>query len=160
MSNIRYPYKPKLFLVIGCMLFFGVGSYFFGQIAIENDRGLILYRIIELSSTGATIFLWVMTAILALLSVLGVVFLFKGIRSKNELILTDQYIQAPKSAISNKIVTVQFKNIKEITEQKVKKDLLLHIVHDGGKLTVVSCVLPKKEDFEHVKSHIVSRISC
>ncbi|WP_158681376.1 hypothetical protein [Pseudoalteromonas sp. T1lg88] len=160
MSEIRYPYKPKLFVAILCILFFGIFSYFTGQVASENDRGLILNRVIEFSATGASIFYWAITGLFGVLSILGAVLLFKGVTSKNELVLTDEYIQAPKSGISNKIVTVKYENIENITEQKVQKNLFLNIFHDGGKLTLVSSVLPKKEDFEYVKSHIVSRINC
>lgn len=147
MSEIRYPYKPRLGIAISCFLLFGIFAYFMGQIALEDaDDSTLLY--------------WAITLLFTALSALGILLLFKSLTSKNELILTEHYLQAPKSGISNALVKIPFKNITDIAIRKAHSNTFLTIFHKHGELTLVSSVLPKKDDFSDVMNHIASRTQC
>ncbi|MBL7252574.1 hypothetical protein [Alloalcanivorax marinus] len=160
MMEERYPYKPKLLAAIVTVVFFGVLAGFMGFFSLDNDRGLVLNGIIHFSRMGATIFYWVITFVLAAFSVLGLLLIFKSLTSKGELIITDQYVRAPKSGISKKIITVPFNDVEKVSVQEVKGTVFFKIIHRKGKLTIVSSVLPKREDFEYVKKHILAHVRC
>ncbi|WP_158683719.1 hypothetical protein [Pseudoalteromonas sp. T1lg22] len=126
---------------------------------IDNDSSLILTSFIKLSPGGANKLYLTCSALFASISLVAFFNIFKSITSKNQLLLTEKYIQAPKTPTSNKIVIVDFENINNYTETSVKGNRFLNIYHDGGTLRIQASSLPKKGDFKHVKSHILSRIS-
>jgi len=156
----RYPYKPRLFSSIFVVLFFGVFAGFMGYFSYQSDSGLVLNGIIEMSPTGATVFYWVITVLFVAFSALGVLLAIKSVQSKAELVLTDEYVRAPKSGISKKIITVPFNDVEKVSVQAVKGTVFLNIFHRKGKFTIVSSVLPNMADFDEVKKHIMDRVRC
>ncbi|QJX02362.1 hypothetical protein HML84_11600 [Alcanivorax sp. IO_7] len=120
MMEERYPYKPKLLAAIVTVVFFGVLAGFMGFFSLDNDQGLVLNGIIHFSRMGATIFYWVITLVLAAFSVLGLLLIFKSLTSKGELIITDQYVRAPKSGISKRSSRCRLMTWKKSRSRKSK----------------------------------------
>jgi len=145
-----------MFFLIAILFFTGC-TLVLGNVALSNDRGLILNRIIELSKENATIFYWCVTAGSGLLVATGLLGLISGLTSKKEIVLSENGISAPRSGISKKIISVKYSDITELTMQAVQKQRFLNIIHPGGKLTIPQSMLPNKQAFEDLVKIVSKR---
>ena len=157
MNEIRIPYKPNKILFVLVVAFFGFCAAYIGNIAATNDRGLILNRIIEFSSQGATIFYWVMSILTLALAVVGIFALAISVFSNREIVITNSLITCPKGAISKKQTTVNFSDITGIYIQTIQKTRILNIEHIGGKLSIPNSMLPNNACFEQLISTLNAR---
>lgn len=131
------------------VLLFGTGVFFMVEEARNNDRGLLLNNIIELSANGATIFYWVM-ALICFLVVLMLLILAVFSSNNQVITLTEQAIIAPKSGISKKILTIPYIDIIELKTQQVGSNRLLTITHSEGNLIIPQSMLPNKAAFKEM----------
>lgn len=124
---------------------FGIG---FAHMALNNDQGLIINDIIELSVTGATIFLWCLAAVMLACVTVAVRSILKSITSKREIVITVESITAPYSVYSSKEVKI---NLAEITKLSVVSGggyKTLHITARGAKLQIPSMALGRSKNFK------------
>jgi len=157
MNEVRFPYKPKIVVFLLSILFSCVCMLVLGNIALTNDRGLILNQIIEFSVEGATIFYWCLTVASGLFVIFGILGLMSGLTTKKEIIITENEISAPKSGISKKIVSVKYSEITEMNIQSIQKQRFLHIFYQGGRLTIPQSMLPSKQAFEELVNLVSTR---
>jgi len=61
--ELEFEYRPKRTAIVLSGGFFGLCAAVLGATAANNDRGVIINRIIELDPEGATTFYWVLTAL-------------------------------------------------------------------------------------------------
>ncbi len=158
-QEVRYPYKPKLIVFILSIAFFVACAAVLGYVAATNDRGLILNGIIKFSENGATIFYWCLAGASVLLALFGVLGLVKGITSKREVLATQEAISAPKSGVSNKIITINYSGIIDLNVQVIQKQKFLNIFYSEGKLSIPQSMLPSKKAFEELADFVVSKVS-
>lgn len=159
MSELRYPYKPRLLAVFFGVLLFSAFAFLMGHTAYDSSIALGQGEEAALSSQGEVIFGWAVSVFFATMSFFGAFVFVKGFASNSELILTEKYVQAPRSGISKKIVTLNFEDVTNLTIQRVHSVLYLNIFHDKGRLTIVSAAFSKDEDFSFVAHHISSRVN-
>lgn len=159
MDEVKIPYKPKLLIILLSIVATAGLSVGMGFIARTNDQGLIINGIIELSVFGATLFYWFLAAGCAVLSVLSILAVIIGLNSSKEIVVSEHGIRAPKSGISKKIVTVNFKDISETKIQSVHKQHFLYIHHPGGRLTIAQSMLPDKQSFEKLTEIVANSTS-
>jgi len=69
MIEREYEYRLKAGRVQATAFLFGAGAVWFAYLALTNDRGLILWRLITFTQNGATIFYWVFAGLTALVCV-------------------------------------------------------------------------------------------
>ena len=158
MEIAEYPYKPKPFSAILIILFCGGLSAFIGNQAITNDRGLILNRIIEFSINGATILYWVLTSIFIIGCLLGVLMLIKSFSSSRLVSLTEKSIISPKSGFNNKNIVIPYKDITNLSFQKVQRQIFLLIHYSGKKISIPQSVLPNEAAFRDLCSKLSKNI--
>lgn len=159
MNEVRFPYKPNVIVFIFVAVFFGACAAMLGNVAITNDRGLILNRIFEFSTGGATIFYWVLAVCSAAFVVLAITALISGLSAKKEIVLTETGIFVPKSGISKKVVTLEYSEISDLTMQTVQKQRFFNIIHEGGKLSIPQGMLPNKDDFDELVELVASKVN-
>ncbi|MEM7281096.1 MAG: hypothetical protein AAF438_05670 [Pseudomonadota bacterium] len=159
MSEIRFRYKPKLTIFILAVVFFGVCAGLMARAAIINDRGLVLNRIIDMSTQSATIFYWVITAASLGFVVMGLAALLKSRSSNREIILTDSSITAPKNLFSKVDLTVSFDSVTDFHVQSISKTRLLNIEYVGGKLSIPDNMLPSKSEFDELLAQFKLRLN-
>jgi hypothetical protein len=160
MKEERFTYKPKVFIALFGMIFFGAAAYFTAGLALEVDKGLNIYPIIELSVGSTIIFYWTLAVVFAIFTLFKIALILVNITTNNELILNENYIQIPKGGMSRKMIRVEFANIHDITLQKVQVNLFLTLFHDEGELTILSSLLPQEEDFKHIAYYVIERANC
>ena len=159
MSEVRFQYKPNVILFILVALLFSACTAVLGNIAITNDRGLVLNRILEFSTGGATSFYWVLTVCAAVFVVIAIVGFISGLSTKKEIVLTESSISAPKSGISKKVVTLKYSEISDVSMQAIQNQKFLNILHQGGKLTIPQSMLPRQNDFDKLVNLIASKVN-
>ena len=159
MNEVRIPYKPNKILFLLVIVFFGACTAVIGNIAITNDRGLVLFRILEFSVQEASIFFWVITVIALAFVLVGVAALIKSFTSKREIIISDTFITSPKSGFSKLDITVKFSDVTNVTMQTVEKTKILNIDYIDGRLSIPNSMLPNKQAFEELVSHIQVKLN-
>ncbi len=66
MTEIKYPYKPKVRTFFFPMAFFVCCTVILVSLAYTNDRGFMLNGVVEFSVESASIFLWCLTLLSSL----------------------------------------------------------------------------------------------
>lgn len=169
MSNISfpssYPYKPKKWLGVVCIVLFGFGAWFLGYQAQTHDNGinLIVYRhILEipLSAQEATLLLWGITILSAVMSLLGFLVLYKAFISKAELVLANDRIIVPVGVFNfNKTQTILYAEIHSAQIFKINGNRFLRLIHENGKLDVSGSMLPAKSVLDDIYFAIENKCS-
>ncbi|MGK0290936.1 MAG: hypothetical protein ACI86H_002399 [bacterium] len=158
MSSIRFPYQTNKKIILSAIALMGAIAGVFLKLALENDRGLIINRIIKLSVQSATIFYWSLAIFVLSIVVLASFAVIRNIVEKREIILTDTSISSPKSGISSKIISIQFQDIIDIEVQKIQSQQYLYLFYPDGKLTIPQIMLPDKKIFEELVKQVTERI--
>jgi hypothetical protein len=148
MDEIRIPYSPNKVLFLLAVLFFGGCSALFAQLAVTNDKGLILNGIIRFSPQGAAVFYWVMFGLSTVFVGIGVAALISSFIAKREIIITSTSICSPKGGFAKTNTLVNFRDIIGFDIQTIQKTRLLNIYYANGKLTIPASMVPGKEHFE------------
>lgn len=159
MEDIKLPYKPNFLMLLFVIVFFSSCALILANVALNNDRGLVLNRIFEFSTQGAALFYWCLTGAAGIFVILGVIGVIFGLTSKNEIILTENKITAPKSGISKKLISINYSDIKDLSVQSVHKQKFLNIFHQGGKLTIPQSMLPNKQAFEELIALLSAKVN-
>lgn len=159
MNTLSYDYKPKLWLMLVVVAFFGACAAIVGNLAITNDRGLILNRIIELSPSSATIFYLVMCILAIGFVVIGCIGIIRSLSTPKKVVLGDTSISAPKSHLSKKIVTIPYDEIVDLIDQTVQKQVFLIVQGNQKKITIARSSMVSKEKFMEMRSALIERIS-
>jgi len=157
MKEIRYPYRPKIFITILGVLFFGFCACFMAQVAINNEGGLVINHVIHFSTQGATVFYWIIAALSAVFVIGAIWALLIGLGKHREIIIYEKYMSCPKSGISKKIVKINFDEVIDIDIQEVQRTVMLVIKYKGGSLTIANSMLPNKKAFDELVDTIVAR---
>jgi hypothetical protein len=159
MNEVRIPYKPNKIIFILAIAFFGVCAGIMGNVAVTNDRGLILNRIFQFSPKGATIFYWVIAGVALAFVLVGLLSLARSIVSTREIVITETSVTSPKSGFSKLDVTVNFSDITNVSLQTIQKTKILNIEYRGGKLSIPNSMLPNKKEFEELISQLQTRVN-
>lgn len=159
MNTLSYDYKPKLWLMLLVVAFFGACAAVVGNVALTNDRGLILNRIIEFSQSSATIFYWAVCIVAVGFVVIGCIGIITSLRTPKKVVLGDTSISAPKSHLSKNIVTIPYDEIVDIIDQTVQKQVFLIVQGNQKKVTIARSSMASKEKFTEMRSALIERIS-
>lgn len=154
MEPQSYPYKPNTLTFGFALGFFALCTAIMVLTALDNDRGLILSGIFEITVEGATIFYWSIAALSGVLVVGGIAALLMGLRSDREIVVTATAISAPKSGISPNVVSIDFADISNIKIVSINKQRIMSIQHPGGKLTISQAMLADKKTFDELAGYI------
>ena len=151
-----YPYKQKKGTLWLCILFFGACTLILGNTAANNDSGVVINGIIRLSPEHGTWFYWTLTVCAAGFVALG---LFALLKSGNDLKITldELYLRAPKSAFNSRIISIPYKDIKNMKLSAVSQQTFLTIEGAQKKVVIVSNMLPDKEAFDDMVTEIRNR---
>ena len=157
METLRYPYKPKAYVMaLSGLLFAGLGA-FFVKLARENDEGLLIDRVIRLNPQSATAFYWLLAAFcigFVLISILG---LFRSFGPPREIVLDRAGISAPKNPLRPEPVTLPYASITDLRMTQVRSQHFLTIHHAGGKLSISRSMLPSTADFDQLAAELDRR---
>jgi hypothetical protein len=138
---LAYPYKPKVWVLLLSGLFFVGCAVVLGAMAYGNDRGMLINRIVELDTGGATALLWVLTACSVALVAMAGVGIASAFGEGRELVLDEAGVTVPARFSSNR-TTVRYQDMTHLALRRVQGQRFLEIRHQGGKVTVAAGMLP------------------
>jgi hypothetical protein len=158
METLKYAYKPKITTMAFGVLFFGACSVWGYHMAASNDRGLIIDGLISLDTGQATVFHWGIFAAAAMMALLGLLALVKGMTSTHALVMDETAIRFPKWGLGDRIVTIRYRDIMAMSILQVKSTRMLMIQYTGGKASIGQGMLPSPAIFDKVCDTLAERV--
>ena len=149
---------PNMKLFVLVMIFFGACAAVLFHVARTNDRGVVINHLIELSANGASYFFGALALASLGFVLIAIVAIYRGFTSEREVIVSDDSITAPKSAISKRTVTFRFEDVNTMKVQKVQKTRVLHLATHQGKLSIPNNMIPGKTGFDDLVALVSSRL--
>jgi hypothetical protein len=158
METLRFAYRPNpLWMALGAA-FFAVCAAFLGHEAANNDRGLLLNGVIELSARGATVFYGCLAAASVAFVAAGVAGAVAGLVSPHHVTLTATELSVPRFAISRRPTVVALADVQGLEIQQVQQQRFLNVRHRGGKLAINRSFLPDAAAFDALCEAIAARV--
>lgn len=151
----EYRYRFSVLWALLPITLFGGGCAFFIHLALENDRGLILNRIVELGVEGATVFYAVLAVASAALALGGVAGLVTPART---LVLTTTGIQVPSGFLGRDTRHVAFAQIRKVDEVNVSGTRILTLHLADKKVAINNRMLKDSATFEEVRAFVVQGV--
>ena len=148
MEPLRYPYRPKSWVMALAGSFFlacAIGYFFWAR---DNDRGLIINGLIELDTGEASIFYWALFACCVAFVAMAIFGIVLSLQAPREVAVDARGVTLPAGRWSRESVTIPFDSITDLHVQQVNGQKFLTIRHKGGKHGVSRAFMPRKEDFE------------
>ena len=159
MNEIRIPYKPNKIVFLLAIGFFGACAGVMGYAANTNSKGLVISRIIEFSTQGATVFYWVIAGLALIFVLLGIYALARSATTQREIVISENSLKSPKNGFSKIDVTVNLSDVSSINIQTIQKTRILNIEYPDGTLSIPDSMLPSKQAFEELVSHVQDRVN-
>jgi hypothetical protein len=152
--SITYSYRPKPLTMLWAGGFFAALGAFYIHLAITNDRGLIINRIVELDAHGATVLYALLGALFILLVIFAAVATIYGQRKKPLLVLAEDHLIVPHGFIRKRPKIIHFADIRRITYQSANGQRFLTIWSSRGNVSIARSLLESEAVFEAVSTFI------
>ena len=149
----RFVFAPRLVPMLACAGFFGVCSAFFLHRAATNDRGLLINGIVELGPRGATAFYGAFAMLSVGFVLVGVAGVLVRLRGKRYIELDEQalYMPARWAGPTQRVLYVE---ITSLFSEEVAGQRMLHIAHNGGKITVAAVMLESERTLDEIAEEL------
>jgi len=149
MIEREYEYRLKAGRVQATAFLFGAGAVWFAYLALTNDRGLILWRLITFTQNGATIFYWVFAGLTALVCVCNAAMVARLGSVRQRIAFTKDGLMVPRSARSAEETLIRYENILDMKEF-TDPDHLVLIRHREGEFELRLDWLPDERAFAEI----------
>lgn len=146
----EYEYRPRWTTIVFCAAFFGPCAAVLGLKAANNDRGLIINRVIELGPDGATILYWVLAALSAAFVGIAAFLAYDRLTFMRRLAFGPTALIVPASRWSQEEQEIAYRDIVALSEATISGQRFLYVTHRGGTFTVTASLLPCKAAFAEV----------
>lgn len=150
MKILSYPYRSEPAFVFFFSIILVIATLFMGHEAIINDSGLTIDEFIHLDPSNATIFLWVLTAAVALFTVLLIQTLLVSLLSSHHAILTTTDISAPEYGFSLRTTVVKHSDVHRVVIQTHRGRRSLNIDHVDGTFHIRERFMPGRSSFDEL----------
>jgi hypothetical protein len=154
----EYDYKPKWTLIVLGTILSGLCAVILGSKAANNDRGLIIYHVIELGPDGATVFFWILTACSLGFVVMAAFLVYHRVTFQQRLVFGPAALTVPASRWSREEKEIAYRDIQALSSATISGQRFLYITHSGGKHTITASMLPSKAAFEEVCQLLAERV--
>ncbi|WP_439624638.1 hypothetical protein [Gemmata sp.] len=154
----EYEYRPRWTMIVFCAAFFALCAAVLGSKAANNDRGLIINRIIELGPDGATTFYWVLTALSGGFVAMAAFLAYHRVTFQQRLVFGPAAVTVPASRWSREEKEIAYRDIVALSEATIGGQRFLHVAHPGGKYSITASMLPSKAAFAEVCELLAVRV--
>lgn len=144
------PYRPSLGKPLLAMVFFGVCAVIMAHEAQTNDRGVVLNGLVELSTSGATVFYWVICGLSLGLVATALFFGLPQLLIPRRIVLEPDAITIPGWGFSRKHYRIPREEVRGVHLSSYQKIRMLKIIHVGGSKTINSSMMPHDGDMDTV----------
>ncbi|RBP39719.1 hypothetical protein DES53_109146 [Roseimicrobium gellanilyticum] len=154
----RYHYNPSPPMAILGLVFFGLGILLFSSKAQHNDRGLILWHLIEFGPGGATMFYWVLTVVSGLFSLMGLILLVRTAVFPRFLELGDEVLTLPAGYLHLKSSNIRYSDVEGLWETRFNFQTILTVVlSNGQRYHMTRSMFEDAKYYEEVRDFLASR---
>ncbi len=158
MDIISYDYKPKAGLMALAAAFFGLCTAGLATTAHGNAAGLIIDGVISLNPGQATMFYRIVAAVSAVMTLGGVLGVYRAVTSQHKLILDDVALRVPKSGLSDRVAVISYHTITGLSVLEIRSRRFLTVTHAGGHIHIYEGMLPGHDAFERVGQALQQRV--
>ena len=174
MKEVRYTYRPKVTAFLFRTILFSVCALGLGYTAQNNDSGLLLKPLFDLSVTEMNILYWCLAlaaAIFVMFSLLGLIEaiskgLIRDLVVKNEIVLTPTTLSLTDKNQFYEKITLKYSEIFDINIQEINGQCFFNIYYNDSniyyndnKLTIMQRMLPDKKSFDQLVNSISKKIT-
>lgn len=162
----QYRYRAKPWMMVLCILFFLACAGGLAQQASTNDKGAIIEHLIELNTSQATVFYWVLAAFSVGMVIIAFVGLVSAYSKPVFIELTENSITIPKHLWGQE-QQIAFTDITDLAVQKVQRQVFLYIYHSTTqgaishgtkKGTISRANMPSKAAFEELMGTLYAKV--
>ena len=158
-SELKYLYRQKWSSIIFIVVFFGFCTPALFYKAQDNDRGLIINGLIELSTKNASIFYWIICAFSFVLFLFGLISVYFRVKEKKYLVISDFELIIPPVGFNRREYRILLDKINSIQEIKISGQIMLKISSEGKSRTIVKKLLENKTQYEEVKKNLKENLN-
>lgn len=156
--KIEYRYRMKPWLIGLVVLLLCILTPIFFQIAMVNDEGVILLKIIILDVQAATIFYYAFASLILLMAFIAIIRLTRSFGVDATVVLGQYAITAPKTPNGKKIITYNYTDITDIKIVIINHQTHLFIKKPKSHLIIQRAGFNSKQEFEEFVDELDSRI--
>jgi hypothetical protein len=148
-DTLEYPYKTNIKKLALLLPVLAGLSWFMAHMAMTNDRGMLLFHVIELDVPGATRVLWGICAILGLGAVGGLIAIITQLNAGDAtyLRIADDGFTIPVGFFEKRMEFVRYADVTKLTMMSVQGQNYLVIRHMGGKISLQQQAMADEESF-------------
>lgn len=155
----EYPYRVRWPLLLLISVGFGAATWFFGQLALTNDRGLVINGIIHFNETYATLFFALLAVLSGAFASVGIIGIIRsGLVPAPMLVLEEDQMRVPSGLFQRHTKIVSFADVKGFEFMGTGGNHLFTVRTANEKAVINSQLLGSKERFEEVCRTIMDRL--
>ena len=154
---LRYRYVARLGKMLLVLLFFAGCLAFYVWRAATNDRGLIINGVIELGSSGATLFFATLAAASAGFVLIGLWALAAHFGAPSYLVFDEDALSIP-SRFGRKPRSVPYAAIRSMQLVRIQGQSMLQITTDGRSATLAAIMLASDAQLREVRELLSARV--
>lgn len=150
MDEIKIPYKCDFNKSKFTLLKSAIFILIFAYLALTSKDNTDVFGLINLSASSISI-IFGSLALIYSISFFQLIWLFyKSSKLERNVILSEDKISAPLSQTSETILAIPYTKIKALKTNSFLNHYFLDIIHNDGKLSITSSMLPSKTDFDTI----------
>ena len=158
-TTLRFAYKKSPFLsCIGVLLGFCGAAYFY-QFAASNTTPYTTKYGFEMSPEQTTMALYAIALGCVFISINSFLMLLRAVTTKQEVVLSETDISAPKSALSKTPTVVAYARINSVKIKSSQGQKMLEIHHSDGKLTIIRQMCRNGREFKKIHEALTARLA-
>ncbi len=157
MNSLKFKYIVNIKNLIFPIIFSLACCFIFAHKALTNNKNIILYDIIKLSTNKATIFIWCLFGCSLIFLTLFIYVLYNLMLNKSfnqGIIITDSSISVPKNGFSKKNTEIKFYEITNVYNENFYNNPCLIIRSKNQKIVIYKKILSPKDNFEKIENII------
>ena len=154
----EWSYQMGWLVLVAVLAFFGGGGVFLAYLAMNNDAGLVINRVIELSPSGAAIFYWVLAAVCFAFVILALALAVLRFSLEQRVAVTPTALLLPRRRWSSEEIAIPYDEIEALTFRTVEKERFLEFRHRGRKRTIAASMLPSPAVLDELAELLGERV--
>ncbi|MFL9883262.1 hypothetical protein PQR66_09515 [Paraburkholderia agricolaris] len=156
----EYRYRPNyLYAAIAVAMFLLMALFMF-SVAVDNDSGLIIDSLIELSPSGATSFYEIVALGALGGAIAGCYVVYLSLTGRRVITLSPTELAYPSSAYAREISTIPLSSVVRVSLRKVSWRKYFHVQHRLGEVRLSRLLFESEaafDDFQASFSDYLSR---
>jgi hypothetical protein len=132
----EFPYRIRWRSLLPVFVFFGGGGVFMSYVASTNQKGLRLFRVIELDPEDASVFKWLIAAGCFAFVALGVVLALQRLFWPMRIVFTPEGIIVPRRQLSWSEILIPYSEIRRVGMYRAQSHDHVELFRSEGRYVI------------------------